>query len=297
MENGSMHVVETHGRGSVMAIGVALAWAAATVANADPKIAIEGFSQPYRVAEIAASTTGIIERRLVPEGQRVVADQPLMQLESSVQDAMLQIAEAAMESEGELQSARAAHQLRQERLVAIRELASRQHATQDELRRALTEAELAQAELKAAQERKLVRKLEYDKLAAQAALYRVKAPFDGVVARFHKQCGEYVGPADPVVCTLVELTRLSVNLLVDRTQMQGIELGRQAELWFIDAGRAAKGQIYYISPYPDGETGTYVVKALVDNSEGAFAAGERCRLIGVADATPQTAFPVRRARR
>lgn len=240
---------------------------------------IEGFSQPYRIAKLAASTSGILRDRHVSEGQQVKKGQPLLSLDSSVTEMALQIARATVDAKGEYAATEAEYKLREERLLALRELKVRGHATDDELRRAETEYELAAAHLQTVKERRHIRELECAKLEAELATYCVRAPFDGVVTKIYKTAGEYVGPGDVAVCTIAELTTLTAEFLVPRDLAQRYEIGSSASTHFLESNVVAAGEVCYVSPFPEGETGMFFVRVRVDNQHGLLSAGERCLLL------------------
>ena len=77
---------------------------------------IEGFTQPYKVINVASPESGILVQLDVEEGDRVAAEQVLGALNSEVHQAMLNIAQAAMEAHGRLDSAKAEVDLREDRL-------------------------------------------------------------------------------------------------------------------------------------------------------------------------------------
>lgn len=241
--------------------------------------AIEGYSLPYRVAELAAPTAGIMQVRHAKEGQHVQNGQTLFSLDASVTKAALAIARANLEATGDHAAAEADYRLRKDRLTTLRKLTTRGHATDDELRRTQTEYELAAANLQAANERKHIRELECAKLEAELAAYSVTAPFDGVVTQFHKSLGEYIGPGDFTVCTLAELTTLSVEFLVSRSVSKRFPTGTKATTYFTESNVHAGGEVCFVSPIPAGETGMFILRIRVDNPRLSLSAGERCVLV------------------
>lgn len=239
---------------------------------------IEGFSHPYRSAEVAASTTGIVKELLVAEGETVATGEPLVQLDDEVHQALVAIAEAAVASQGELALATAEQKLRRQRLDAIQELAEKGHATPDELNRATSEWEVAAARVLAARENHRRRELELQKLKAQSHSFTVVAPFTGVVTKIHRLAGEYVGPVEPVVCEVAELSNLSAKFLAPSSLVEGIENGAPVTVQFIASGAKVVGEAT-VSPYPDAETGMRSVQVRIANPQGSLRAGVRCRLI------------------
>lgn len=239
---------------------------------------IEGFSHPYRSAEVAASMTGIVEELLVAEGETVAPGQPLVKLDDEVHQALVAIAEAAVESRGELALATAEQKLRKQRLSAIQELAEKGHATPDELNRATSEWEVAAARVLAARENQRRRELELLKLKAQSHSFTVEAPFPGVVTKIHRLAGEYVGPVEPVVCEVAELSTLSAKFLAPSALVEGIDNGDSVTVLFLVSGVKVVGEAT-VSPYPDAETGMRSVQVRIANPQGNLRAGVRCRLL------------------
>lgn len=254
---------------------------------------IEGFAHPYRSAEVATSTSGIIKEWLVEEGEEVQAGQPLVQLDATVHQTMVDIAETAVESRGELVLAEAEQRLRTQRLTAIQELATQGHATPDELFRAESEWEVATARVLVAKESHLRREMELKKLKAQLKAFVVVAPYDGVVAKVHRLAGEYVGPVDPAVCEIVELENLSARFLTSSDLVERVPNGSQVEVLFVASGIKVRGTAT-VSPYPDAETGMRLVRVKLANPKGELPAGVRCKLLleGLRADTPASSLSV-----
>lgn len=239
---------------------------------------IEGFSKPFRSSNVAVATSGIIQEKIVREGTEVRAGEVLARIDDSVHKRLLEIAKIAKESVGELQAASANLGAVEKKLTIIRELAGRGSATPEELLNAESDYETAVANVKTMQEKQLLRNAEYGKLVAESENYSVEAPYDGMLIEYFKERGEFVGPLDPAICLIAELKTLSVDFLVPRAFRGDIAINREIEVHFLESNRRVTGTIYYVSPFPDGETNTYSVKVRVDNSSRELNAGERCQL-------------------
>lgn len=245
---------------------------------ADEAIIIEGFSQPNRIAKVSASTSGIVEELLVREGSAVKKDDCLFRMDAKLQEKLLEIAAINRAAKGELQAAETEMKNAEMRLQTLRDLAKRQHASEQELQRAVNEFETAQAGLQMALEKQALRNLEFEKLQIATDQYCVRAPFDGVVTEFSKEKGEFVGVADYSVCTVVDLSALSVDFLVPRNYRHDVKVDSEINVIFTESRKTVRGIVYYVAPYPNGETNTYSVKIRVDNSDRLLSAGERCQL-------------------
>jgi RND family efflux transporter MFP subunit len=253
--------------------------------------AIEGFSHPYRSAQVAAFTSGVVKQWLVDEGDAVVAGQPLVKLDDHIHQALVAMAQAAVAAHGERALAESEQKLRKQRLDAIEQLAEKGHATPDELHRVESEWQVAAARVLAAQENHLMRELELEKLKSQLRLFTVVAPFTGVVTKIHRLAGEYVGPVDPAVCELAELTSLSARFLAPDESIGNLSSGDTVEVRFVASSTTVTG-VATVSPYQDAETGMRSVHVKIENHEGNLAAGVRCRLLLPGHSTAGSSSPL-----
>ena len=265
-----------------LAVAMLLSLAAAPVfaqtATYNEAYTIQGFSQPGRVSQVASSTTGIVHSLSVREGGRVRQGDCLAKLDRRVHDEKVELARVAKDSIGDLQSAEAELTAKDARRVRLEELSSRNHATAVELSQAQEDVAIARANVMRVTDRLAQAAADHARLLAESEQFCITAPFDGVVVKFLKEVGEYVGPGDVVVCTIADLNTLSVEFLLPRHFRKNFNVDDQVEVVFTISDQTVAGKIKYISPFPNGETNTYVVKARVDNAAGQLSAGERCQL-------------------
>lgn len=238
---------------------------------------IEGFTEPYRDIDVAAGEMGEIAELSVMEGDRVRAGQMLARLDESVLQASLDIAKAARDARGRVESARAELDIQQEMLRRLRELLTRQHATQQEIDRAVAQTEVLDARLRAAEEELAVRALEVTRAEVQLQRRRLTSPIDGVVTRVFKDVGEFVSPNDPVVVKVVQLDPLLAVFSVPTASATGLRSGQQVELRIDRA--PATGEIEFVSPTTEAESGTKRVRVRIANPEERLPSGVDCRLL------------------
>ena len=263
----------------------AIAWLASTAAPIGAQTAeyndaytIQGFSQPNRISDVASQTAGIVSSLNADEGDTVRQGDCLVQLDRNVHDQKLELARIAKESRGELENAQAELAAKASRLKRLSALASRNHATPVELMQAEEDLAIARASIQRANDRLAQQTADHARLEAESAQFCITAPFDGVIIEFAKEVGEYVGPGDNTVCTIAELKTLSVEFLLPRHYRKNLNVNDSVDVLFTVSGQTVTGMVHYISPFPNGETNTFTVKARVDNSAGELSAGERCQL-------------------
>lgn len=239
---------------------------------------VDGFTEPYRVVNVASLEMGGLTSVLVREGDTVHKGQALATLDDDVLLAMLELAEKDMNAVGRLESARAEYQLRADRLAKLQQLRAKGFARQEEVDRADTEQRIARAHLRSAEEEQQLKRLEYQKVKIQLQRRTIRAPLDGTVTVVQKEVGEFVSPSDPIVLQMVDLVRMLANFSVPSEQAAHWKLGEPAVVQFPAQGRTVRGSIEFIAPVTDAESGTVRVKVRIDNSKGEYRSGERCTL-------------------
>ncbi len=238
---------------------------------------LKGFTEPFRMLKVASDETGTIEEVLVQEGQRVEAGQALVRLNSEIHQALLAIAAQNMQAEGRLQSVRADVELKRSRLEKLLQIQSEGFARQEEVDRAQTELNVAEANVRTAIEDLASKKLEHDRIQTQIRRRTILAPIDGIVTDLHKEQGEFVAPNTPEVVTLVQVDLLLANFTLTNLQAQSLKIGGQYPVTFSDSVET-KGIVEFISPVMDAESGTILVKLRVQNSEAQYRSGQDCRV-------------------
>ena len=240
---------------------------------------VQGFSQPARISVVASGLNGVIQSLEATAGMAVDQGQCLAKLDQAVHQQRLNLARIAMDAEAEIDIARMQLAAKADRLERIRGLRDREHATATEFLQAQQDHDLARATLRRAEEDQAKAKAEYQRLVAESQQYCIRAPYDGVLVEFKKQVGEYVGPADPAVCVVADLSQLSVEFLAPPAEASLVTIGQTVTVQFIESGSQVDGTVHYVSPFPHGETGTFTIKVTVDNADRTLTAGQRCLLL------------------
>ncbi|MBI2357827.1 MAG: efflux RND transporter periplasmic adaptor subunit [Deltaproteobacteria bacterium] len=215
-----------------------------------------GTVKACRRSALAPAVGGQVSRLYVREGDRVKAGQVLLEIWNEDLSAQLNLAL------NELVSARAkADEACVRADVAEREagrqmkLWERQLVAQEQMERAVADADAAKAACRAA--RASIQVAEAKVAAARAALERtqLKAPFDGVVAEVNAEQGEFATPSPTGIPTLpaidlIDDTCLIVSAPIDEVDAPVIRVGMEA--WVsVDAfpERRWPGKVRRVAPY------------------------------------------------
>ena len=238
---------------------------------------VRGFTEPNCIVKVATPEVGVIRKIHVREGDSVTAGQALLTLDDEIHAASLAILEEQKKAEGRLESAKAELRMREAKLETLLALRKSGSARPQEVDRAQTDVAVSQALLLAAQEEQAVRELEYQRAKLQLQRRTVSAPLNGVVAKKHKQEGEFVTTHDAVLFEIVQLDPLLAVFSLPSPQVASLKTGQHVTIGFSSSDQVP-GTIEFISPVTEGESGTVRVNVRVPNPTGQYRSGERCSL-------------------
>jgi RND family efflux transporter MFP subunit len=247
-------------------------------ARAAPAETIESFTEPSRKVDLVPAEAGVLRTLEVREGQRVAKDERLGTLDCEVQEIALAIARANFEARGLFESAVAERDLRKTRLAKLLELRESGHATHDEVDRASADLTVAEAAVLAAAEKRKIDELECRRIAVMIERRTLKSPIDGVVTRLYKEEAEFIGGAGAPWLTIMQLDPLRVTFSIPNAQAQALRSGQSVALKMPETGQLAVGQVEFVSPVTEAESGTVRVKVLVKNPDGIYRSGVRCEI-------------------
>jgi multidrug efflux pump subunit AcrA (membrane-fusion protein) len=114
----------------------------------------------------------------------------------------------------------------------------------------------------------------------------LKSPINGVVTRLYKEKADYVGASVSPVMTIMQLDPLRATFSIPNMAGQSLRPGQKVALILPESQQNAVGEIEFVSPVTEAESGTVRVKVLLKNSQGKYRCGVRCVLD--LDARPTT---------
>jgi RND family efflux transporter MFP subunit len=234
---------------------------------------VEGFTEPYRTINVAAAESGLIAALHIVEGDAVEFDQPLADLNQEVLKASLEIARAGRDATSTLDSAQAELTLRNERMIALRDLRDRGNASSEEVRRAELEHEISRARLLSAKENLEIKRLEFVRIQRQLDRRTVRSPIEGYVIEVYREVGEFVAPTDPIVATVVQLNLLRVTFSIPESYTKTMKTGRPVSLRIEGQPKPVKAEIELISPVVNAESQTVRVRVKLPNPDLRYRSG------------------------
>ena len=213
-------------------------------------------SQVGASVKIGAQATGVLERVLVKEGDRVSKGDLVAQIDS--RELRARIAQA--QAQYELAKAKLAYAAKT--LPRKRNLVDQKLEAQDSLDQALQSAQVAQYEADAAQ-------AQLRTLQIQLSYTKIVSPIDGVVSQVAAQEGETIvsGLSVSNLITVLDPGRLEMWIYVDETDVGRVVRGLPVD-FSVDAyrDRVFKGTVNRVFPEPEVRDNIVYYRALVEVS-------------------------------
>ncbi len=222
---------------------------------------------PREDIKLSAASAGIIKIYHVKEGQRVVAGDVILELDSREEEAAVNQAEAVLDgAAAELEKARK-DMKRVEKLYKDNIQSEKQYEeTVYILAKAESQYQHTQASKKAAE-------IRLDKK-------KIKSPIDGIFLKKYKSVGESVERLETVARVLDD-TRLELVVYCGSQLFGTLHSDTTLNIEILDGparGEQATAEVVYVDPLIDPSSGTFRVKLEISPSEN-ISAGFAARLI------------------
>ncbi|OFZ67882.1 MAG: efflux transporter periplasmic adaptor subunit [Betaproteobacteria bacterium RBG_16_56_24] len=215
-----------------------------------------GTVKACRRAKLSAPAGGQISRMLVNKGQRVKANQVLLELWDKDLQAQEQLAQEQLAT-AQTQAHQACVQadLAEKEGGRARQLKEGGFISAEGLDQKVSAAKVARAGCEAASSQ--IEQSQSRIIVARAGLQRMvlRAPFDGIIADISGELGEYATPSPPGILTLpaidlIDDSCMFVSAPIDEVDAANIKVGQEARIT-LDAikGKAFPGKVKRIAPY------------------------------------------------
>ncbi len=233
------------------------------------------FLEPSQIVDISSPFRNRITDIHVGIGDRVKAGQLLAELDSQVLRATLDSAETAASFQGRIDSAKALVSMQQDRYKMLQELEKSGNARPQELVKAHTDLVMARAQLQSALDDRTLKKHEAGIIRAQIEERKLRSPVDGVVVKISRQQAELIGGGDgEEFMTVVQLDPLLAVFHVPPDISRNLQEG--AGIPLESGGARVTGEIDFISPVINAQSGTVEVRVTITNPDNKLISGSRC---------------------
>lgn len=202
--------------------------------------------EPNKSLDIASPVEGVVAEVFVERGDRVKAGQVLMQLESGVEQVVLDLAKTRAEFARRTMN----------RNDNVSEVMSSQE--KDEI---ITDAKIAELEVKEAEMRLDMKK--------------IRSPIDGLVIEELRSQGEFVS-AEPVF-SIISIDPLYVEVIAPVAVFGSTRVGSEAiVIPEAPIGGRYQAKITRVDPVIDSASGTFMIRLEIPNPESRLPSGLKC---------------------
>jgi RND family efflux transporter MFP subunit len=251
----------------------ALSLAISSVAQART-VTYDGLIQPNQVVEIGAPMEGIVDKVNVDRSSEVEAGQTLVALESSVERAAVEKAQAMAKFRGEIGLQQASLEFDKRVHRRLKRLNSVSAQDKDQ---AATEVELTRRRLEKARENSLLAEIELKKARAELSRCFIRSPISGVVVERYVSPGEYVD-TKPLL-RVAQIDPLRVEAIVPAEMFGKIQPGMIAAIVpeLAQYGDLA-AKVEIVDKVIDSASNTFGVRLELPNPEKKIPSGLRCEV-------------------
>jgi RND family efflux transporter MFP subunit len=233
--------------------------------------------EPSEVIEVRSPVRGRIEKLHVQRGDPVEADQVLVELESSVERAAVELAEARSSFQGEVQSREARLELGQRKQARAKQLYDGQALSVDQRDEAETEAKVARLELQQARENQELAALELARARALLERRMIRSPITGYVFDQLMSRGEVVD--EETILRLAQIDPLKVEVILPSAMYGTIRPDmRAAVMPEVPGDQVHVASVETVDPVIDAASGTFGVLLELPNPDHAIPGGLRCQV-------------------
>ena len=240
-------------------------------------------TQSSQAVNIAARVSGFLDKRVYVEGSVVKAGQVLFRMDQKPFQAQVDAAAAA------LQRNQAANDVAKSNLARIKPLAQQNALSQKDLDDAQGQYEQSAAAVAQS-------KAQLESAQLDLSYTTIVSPVDGVSSFAAVADGTYVNPQNSQLTTVSVLTPMWINFSVSENEMERIRGQVQrgqltlppdrqfiVEIELVDGSTFPyKGKITFADPSYNSQTGTFLIRASVENPKGVLRPNQfvRTRLHG-----------------
>lgn len=261
---------------ALLAAGVAISGAAPADA-AEYQCLIE----PFQKIELRSAVEALIESVLVERGSVVRKGQPLVRLNSGVEEASLASARYRAIMEGQVRSSTARVELAREKYRRRSELSLQNFISAQDRDDSLAEMKVAEADLVEAKDNRELSALESKRLEELLRQRTLVSPFNGIVTELLQNPGELAqtGEGARPILRMVQIHPLRVEVVLPVSAYDSIKRGTVAEVEAEAPSRSRhKATVQIVDKVVDSASGTFGVRLELPNPNGNILAGVKCKV-------------------
>ena len=243
--------------------------------------AFEGFTEPIRKIQVAASESARVANVVVKRGAVIQKGDVLMELDTKLLEASLRVAQAKSRASARIDALRIEQEMKEDRYAKIHGLHASGAGSPEETKRAKADAAVAALNVQSALEDQTTSELEVAEIEARIEQRRVRSPINGVVTDLMQEPGEYVSLNEPHIATVVQLETLRVTFFFPTDLAASLREGQILKLQLPGTNPPettvqAVGEVEHIAAVTAADSGRVRVDVLIANPKRVYRSGVRC---------------------
>ncbi|WP_051305851.1 efflux RND transporter periplasmic adaptor subunit [Desulfogranum mediterraneum] len=255
---------------------------AAHSATVEKSIEYEGLIEPSQLVNVGTPVEGIVAQVNVQRSTLVTKGEALVLLESSVETAVVERAQALATVEGEIEVQRERLAFARRMFARVDKLYRSEAISAEKRDEADTEVSLALARLKKAQENRILAKMDLERAQAMLARRTINSPISGIVVERFVAPGEFVD-SQPLV-RVAQMDPLRVEMILPAELFRRIKPGMQAEVTPESQGEGSyTSTVTIVDRVIDAASGTFGVRLELPNPDYRLPGGLKCSVRFVED--------------
>lgn len=233
--------------------------------------------KPYLVADVSTREQGIVDKFLVKRGDLIEQGQVLVQLDSEVEQAAVDLARGRTEMQAEIEEMRTSHEYAQRQFKRIDKLYKKKGTSFTNRDEASTEALRAELQLRQAEQREQVAKLELQRATRLLERRTINSPVTGVVLERMLSPGESV--EDRPIIRVAQINLVNVEVIIPVKHYGSVEVGMQADVMPKYPGAISQtATVTVVDRVIDAASDTFGVRLELPNPDYVIPGGVRCSI-------------------
>lgn len=264
-----------------VALSFSLAIAVATSVQAAPPGEYQCLIEPYQRIEIRSPVEALIDSILVERGSQVRKGEPLVKLDSGIEQAALASARYRAIMEGQVKSSEARLNYARDKHRRRSELHEQNFISAQDRDDAYAEMRVAEAELIEAKDNRELSALETRRLEELLRQRTLTSPFNGVVLELMQHPGELAqtGEGARAILKLAQIHPLRVEVVLPVSLYGSIRPGMRAKVRAeVATGDSYRANVTIVDKVVDSASGTFGVRLDLPNPGGRIPAGVKCKV-------------------
>jgi RND family efflux transporter MFP subunit len=233
---------------------------------------------PFLTVKLGSPVTSILSAVLVDRGDVVKKGQPIAQIESAVEQAVVKINEARASSTAEIEAKQALLDEKSGVYKRKLDLQTKNVSSTQDVENAQAEFNVATQDLVLARLNRQMAELETNRSKALLEERTIRSPIDGIIVQRSLGPGEYVRPEANIV-TVASVDPLSVEAYLPVRYYGKIKVGDIAVVHPDEPiGGDHNAAVSIVDQVFDAASGTFGVRLNLPNPNYSLPGGLRCRV-------------------